>query len=145
MTFGMMFGAHQHNADDWSTDDGEGEYEEEDDEDEEEDDEDDDDRNEDDYDDWPSLSELNRQSNWEPQAKQYSPMNLKDQVALERKEHSKESDSTLNQQKKLKMAKKRADKRKKQKEKKQKELSASISNDFQTILSLANTSESIER
>lgn len=92
--------------DEWSTDeDGEGDY----DEDDEDDDEDDEDLNSDENsDDYPSLSNGNTNS-WEPQVKQYSNMNLKDEISKAKSD-----------EKRSKLAKKRAEKRKKQKEKEKK-------------------------
>jgi phosphatidate phosphatase PAH1 len=100
----------------WSTDEeGEGEYDEE----EEDDEEDDEDEYLQDeyYEDYPQLATDNVDKAWEPQAKTYSNMNLKDQVSRARLE----GDSKLEEEKRLKQAKKRAEKRKKQKEKKLKE------------------------
>jgi uncharacterized protein YaiL (DUF2058 family) len=67
------------------------------------------------------------ETNWEPQAKQYSNMNLKDQITRERTqskgsiEAGKDSSQyAAEQEKKLKLAKKKAEKRKKQKEREKK-------------------------
>ncbi len=114
LTFGMMFDSHQHSMEEWSTDeDGDGDY------DEEEDDEDEDEEYLPDeyYEDYPnSITDCDDKA-WEPQAKTYSNMNLKDQVSKARQE----GDHKVEEEKKLKQAKKRAEKRKKQKEKKLKE------------------------
>lgn len=110
MTFSMMFGSNQNSNDDYSSDeDNDGNYY--------DDDEDDDDYADDNYDSYPKLSNAVRDASWEPQAKQYSNMNLKDQVAQVKAD----CDQSENVERKMKLAKKRADKRKKQKEKRSKE------------------------
>lgn len=120
LTFGMMFDSHQQAMEEWSTDDdGDGEYDEEDD---EEEDDDDEYLQDEYYEDYPQLTSDNHNPSgnndnaWEPQAKTYSNMNLKDQVSKARLE----GDSKIEEEKKQKQAKKRADKRKKQKEKEKK-------------------------
>ena len=82
---------------------------------------------------------------WEPQAKQYSNMNLKDQLAKQRKQKKEQEDdesevggelTEAEREKKSKLAKKRSEKRKKQKEKDRKARednfneTREISNDF---------------
>jgi chromatin segregation and condensation protein Rec8/ScpA/Scc1 (kleisin family) len=136
----MMFGANQHNVDEWSTDD-EGEYDED-----EEDDEEDDCRHEDDEEEeeWENIND--QSTLWEPQAKQYSPMNLKDQVAKARKESDLKNEALQDEERRLKLARKRAEKRKKQKSKKHKETDSSLAREeFQNILALANSPENIDR
>jgi hypothetical protein len=140
MSIGMMFGSRQNaSADEWSTDeDGDYEYD--------DDGEDDDEFAPDDYYDDVSatlndtISKINVSDNWEPAAKHYSNMNLKDQASLERKNNGNGNNSNktnenntannnnvsntqLNEEdrekeKKLKQARKKAEKRRKQKEKK---------------------------
>ncbi len=123
MTFGMMFGSHQTNMDDWSTDeDPDGDY---DDDDDEDDDEEEDEYLPDEYYEDAAASGGNAKQDtalWEPQVKQYSNMNLKDQVSKAR-----EGDAKVDEEKRQRLAKKRAEKRKKQKEKKS--AKAQISND----------------
>ena len=111
MTFGMMFGTQQNTVDDWSTDDDpDADYDEEDDEEEYMPNEY--------YDDMQPSQNNAAVDNalWEPQVKQYSNMNLKDEISKAR-----EGDAKLDEEKRLKLAKKRAEKRKKQKEKKTRE------------------------
>lgn len=158
MTFGMMFSSRQqggNGGDEWSTDD---ELDHED----NEDDDDDYDQHSEDNDIWPSS--LDHADQWEPQAKQYSNMNLKDEVVRARKESEKKNpqEDSAELEKRLKLAKKRAEKRKKQKEQKkikQSEQSQESSTgerisrgekspevlQFENILALANSAESIER
>lgn len=108
MTFGMMFGSQQNNMDEWSTDeDPDADY------DDDEDDEDDDYLPDEYYDELGNPTGVDK-ALWEPQVKQYSNMNLKDQVSKAR-----EGDAKQDEVKKQRLAKKRAEKRKKQKEKKQ--------------------------
>lgn len=170
MTFGMMFGANQTTVEEWSTDeDGEGDYDDDEDDDEIDDEEDEDEYLPDEYFEeyahpsshlhagaTPAAScsihaaikgKLNHPpslpASWEPQVKQYSNMNLKDQLNQERMQmqHEMEDQSDNDEgetgelteqekERKLKLAKKRAEKRKKQKEKdkkKSKEQNASLS------------------
>jgi hypothetical protein len=152
MTFGMMFGNRQNSTEEWSTDeDGDGDYDE-DDEDEDDDDDDDDDYLSEDY-----YEECEHQRAaaaaaiegvmesldtpvWEPQVKQYSNMDLKEQASKERlfeiidqqseedddedDEYEGEGEGDLQttgsalEDRKLRLAKKKADKRRKQKVKK---------------------------
>ena len=155
MTFGMMFGSRQESLDEWSTDDDEedDEYNDCDDDDDEYDDDDEDDEDDESFDLPLAAAAVESSSSypWEPQAKQYSNMNLKDQVSMEKlqgdtmilKEVScphgdgdgrsngvglndagDTTDVGLNdaeKEKKMKLAKKRADKRRKQKERRLKE------------------------
>lgn len=160
MTFGMMFGASQNAVEEWSTDeDGDGDY---DDDDDDDDDEIDDEEDEEEYlpDEYfeeyahpssllhgaaPVGSSMHEAmkgklnslpvavaASWEPQVKQYSNMNLKDQLNQERMQMQNEVDdgsdndnygpeggelTEQEKERKLKLAKKRAEKRKKQKEK----------------------------
>lgn len=110
MTFSMMFGNHQNGTDEYSTDeDADGNYY-----DDDEDEEDDEDyMGEEDLEEECQL-EASQATMWEPQAKVYSNMNLKDDVNT----MPHEAEAML---KKLKQAKKRAEKRKKQKERRNKE------------------------
>lgn len=81
MTFGMMFGSRQASLDEWSTDDEEDdEYNDCDDDDEYDDDDDEDEESFD-----RPLTAVESSYPWEPQAKQYSNMNLKDQVVSKQK------------------------------------------------------------
>eukprot|EP01040_Poterioochromonas_malhamensis_P005833 gene5834-6273_t len=121
MTFGMMFGGHRHNGDEWSTDDEmdrEDNDEDDEDQEEEEDGDDDYDQRSEENDIWPSL--VDHADQWEPPAKQYSNMNLKDQVCKARKESELKSElsAMAENERRMKLAKKRAEKRKKQKEQK---------------------------
>lgn len=161
MTFGMMFGASQNAVEEWSTDeDGDGDYDDDDDDDDdiEEDDEDEEEYLPDEYFEEyahpsshlhghaaPAGSSIHAAmkgklnglpvavtASWEPQVKQYSNMNLKDQLNQERMQMQNEVDDNSDnenlgpeggelteqeKERKLKLAKKRAEKRKKQKEK----------------------------
>eukprot|EP01033_Poteriospumella_lacustris_P010322 gene10322-7333_t len=111
MTFSMMFGNHQNGTDEYSTDeDADGNYY---DDDEDEEDDEEDYMGEEDLDDECHL-EASHETMWEPQAKVYSNMNLKDGVNT----MPIEAEAMM---KKLKQAKKRAEKRKKQKERRNKE------------------------
>jgi len=148
MTFGMMFGSAHDSLDEWSTDDEEddGEYNDCDDDEEYDDDEDEDDES---FDLPYHPVESSSSFPWEPQAKQYSNMNLKDQVTLSKQKlhggdkgdvglhedgrsnggvglnHAGDTNEVgltdAEKEKKLKLAKKRAEKRRKQKERRLKE------------------------
>jgi hypothetical protein len=119
VSFGMMFGSRPGTAEEWSTED-EGDVEELDDE---------EDDNEDDDDDcYGSEEEDGPNSNgtaWEPPAKQYSQMNLKEEASKERQskltQETEKGNELLEAKRKLKNAKKRVEKRRKQKEKKVRE------------------------
>jgi hypothetical protein len=168
MTFGMMFGSNQNIVEEWSTDDdGDGEYDDDDDEEDDcEDDEDEEYLPDEYFDEYAAVgpsafpvhmnmpTHPNPYANvpdprvlaqpkggaesWEPQVKQYSNMNLKDQLNSQRAQikhgelvdddDSDPGDALDNgeelteaeRERKLKLAKKRAEKRKKQKEKEKK-------------------------
>jgi hypothetical protein len=122
VSFGMMFGSRP-GVDDWSSED-EGDMDEEDD-DEDIDDEDVDDEEE--YYDSEEEEDINQSETiWEPAAKNYSHMNLKEQASMERQQAYYEDDKEAQEEEKRRQrnAKKRADKRRKQKEKKQREAAA---------------------
>jgi hypothetical protein len=119
VSFGMMFGSRPGTAEEWSTED-EGDVEELDDE--------EDDNEEDDDDCYGSEEEDGPNSNgtaWEPPAKQYSQMNLKEEASKERQskltQETEKGNELLEAKRKLKNAKKRVEKRRKQKEKKVRE------------------------
>jgi hypothetical protein len=129
----MMFG--NQGADEWSSDEGEDMDLDDDDDDDEEYDE------EDDYYDSEQEREMNNVNSrnspkskgdqcWEPQAKNYSHMNLKESIRNDRQSNDQQNDvDTLEAKKRLKNAKKRAEKRRKQKEKKQREANTQKSTD----------------
>jgi hypothetical protein len=107
VSFGMMFGS-KSEQDEWST---EGD----------DDDEDDEDEDDDDYDDDYEDSE-DGDGLWEPMAKNYIHMNLKEEASKRRiNEMTAKETEEMEAKRKLKNAKKRAEKRRKQKEKKLKE------------------------
>jgi flagellar motor protein MotB len=124
VSFGMMFGSRPGNSEEWSTED-EADVEELDDEEDEEEEEEDDEEY---YDsDGEEQEHINPDGTiWEPPAKHYSHMNLKEEASKERQskmsEETEKDNELLEAKRKLKNAKKRVEKRRKQKEKKMREL-----------------------
>jgi hypothetical protein len=106
MTFGMMFGSQQNSMDEWSTDD-DGEYDEE--------DEDGDFLGDDYYDEYPALTTAAGIEAWEHGSDASRSRGSSDAKELN-KDHSVAED-----ERRLRLARKRAEKKKKQKEKKTKE------------------------
>ena len=101
-----MFGSRQGSAEEWST----------------EDEADIDDLDDDDDDDEYGSDDDNNNTTWEPPARHYSQMNLKEETNKERQSKiTEEYEKVLEARRKLKNAKKRAEKRRKQKEKKLRE------------------------
>ena len=123
VSFGMMFGSRPGTAEEWSTED-EADIEELDDE-EEDEEEEDEEEEEEFYDSEGEEGVYTEGTAWEPPAKQYSQMNLKEEVSKERQskvaEETEQDNELLEAKRKLKNAKKRAEKRRKQKEKKLRE------------------------
>jgi hypothetical protein len=145
MTFGMMFGNRQNSTEEWSTDeDGDGDYDEDD---EDEDEDDDDYLSEDYYEECEhqrsaataaieGVMESLDTPVWEPQVKHYSNMDLKEQASKERlfeiidqqseedededddEEGDYQTSGSAIEDRKMRLAKKKADKRRKQKVKK---------------------------
>jgi hypothetical protein len=118
VSFGMMFGSRPGTSDEWSTED-EADPEELDDEDDDDEEDDDDCYGSDDE--GPNADG----TTWEPPAKHYSQMNLKEEASKERQsklcEETEKGNELLEAKRKLKNAKKRAEKRRKQREKKTRE------------------------
>ena len=114
ISFGMMFGSRP-SAEEWSSDD----EDDDDDEDEEIDDDDDESDDDEESDDDDDASD---DDYYEAPAKNYSNMNLKEAIRLERESKLlNEGETEAEAKRKLKNAKKRAEKRRKQKEKKVRE------------------------
>lgn len=118
VSFGMMFGSRPGTSDEWSTED-EADPEELDDEDDDDEEDDDDCYGSDDE--GPNADG----TTWEPPAKHYSQMNLKEEASKERQSklcaETEKGNELLEAKRKLKNAKKRAEKRRKQREKKTRE------------------------
>jgi hypothetical protein len=139
----MMFGAHA--TEEWSSDEGEDM--------DLDDDEDDDEYDEEDYYESDQENDFRKggaqkskgSEIWEPQAKNYSPMNLKESIRNERQNTEGNDAETTEAKKRLKNAKKRAEKRRKQKEKKQRETSAQKNSVNENVIETSMETYSVDR